>query len=140
MELTGQSRNSKTLIHDEAAKAALLGEHPISLQWIQFGKNDFGQAKVEEHDGVLTLKGGQKSKKDSDFLTVDGIITEINPRDFHFRGKIVVKVGYNNDGKPCERNGDFTFRITGARQFWRLKEMNSPCEAIVDYVDLHFAK
>jgi hypothetical protein len=35
------------------------------------------------------------------------------------------------------REGRFTFRITGTRRYWRMKEMNNPCEDVADYVDVY---
>ena len=47
----------------------------------------------------------------------------------------------NFGGKPCVKTGRFTFRITGTRKYWRLKEMTN-CEGgmLVDYVDVYFAR
>ena len=57
---------------------------------------------------------------------------------FVFQGRIVTQVSYLFGGQPCTRDGAFTFRITGKRKYWRMKEMQSPCDDVVDYVDVYF--
>jgi len=125
-----------TVIKDAAAKTKLLGQHRLALQWISWGY--FGKAIITESDGTLFLKGEQKARKGGDHLSIDGIITEVDAREFKFKGKIVTKVEINNGGKPCERNGEMTFTVKGNRRYWRLKEMENPCEEVVDYVDIFF--
>jgi hypothetical protein len=123
-----------TTINDSPAKAALLGERRLALQWISWEK--FGKATVSEDKGVLRIKGEQRLPGKTDFLTIDGIITEVNAKDFQFRGTIVTQVSYIAQGKPCTREGEFTFKITGQRKYWRMAQMNSPCDGVVDYVDV----
>jgi hypothetical protein len=125
-----------TIVNNTKAKTMLLGKHRLSLQWISW--DYFGAATVTNKGGVLYLKGEQKSRKDSDFVKIDGKITEINAKDFKFDGTIITQVTYINGGKPCERTGEMTFKITGTRKYWRLMEMNNPCEAVTDYVDIFF--
>lgn len=126
-------------IKDAAQKKKLLGKHMLSLQWLLFDKPKYGTATVTEKDGVLYLKGEQiAGGKDKDYLKVDGIITEVGPKSFKFKGKIICRVHYNNDGKECIRDGDMTFIITGKRKYWRLQEMKCPQCEVTDYVDLYF--
>jgi hypothetical protein len=128
----------RTVIKDKTAKAMLLGEHRLSLQWISW--DYFGKATVTESDGTLLLTGEQKARKGGDHLKIDGVITEVDAKEFKFNGTIVAQVEINNGGKPCERKGEMTFIIKGSRKYWRLKEMDSPCEEVVDYVDIFFRK
>ena len=130
------AKHPKTVIKDRAAKLKLMGAHRLSLQWISW--DYFGRATVTERAGTLFLTGEQKARKGSDNLKIDGVITEVSAKEFNFKGKIIIKVEANNKGKPCERNGEMTFRITNNRRYWRLKEMENPCEEIVDYVDIYF--
>jgi hypothetical protein len=127
---------TKTVVKDNAAKAKLLGKHKLSLQWISW--DYFGTATVTEKNGVLYLKGEQKSRQGNDFVKVDGIITAIEAKSFIFTGKIITQVSHNNDGKPCTREGEMTFAITGKRKYWRLQQMQSPCGVETDYVDIYF--
>lgn len=128
-----------TVVKDPAAKAKLLGEHGFTVQWVQWGREK-GKATVTEQDGQLRLKGEQRHGQSGNWATLDGIITEVDGRSFRFQGRIEIRVDFLAGGKPCLREGEFTFRISGARRFWRLKEMANPCEGgnTVDYVDLHF--
>ena len=125
----------KTVINDAAAKRNLLGKHLFSLQWISW--NHFGSATVTERNGVLYLKGSQKGRGNTDFVTIDGTVKEVNAKSFSFDGKIVIRVSHNNNGESCTRTGEMTFAITGKRRYWRLQEMQNPCEDIVDYVDIY---
>ena len=52
----------------------------LSLQWISW--DYFGSATVTNKGGVFYLKGKQKSRENSDFVEVDGVITEINDKGF----------------------------------------------------------
>jgi hypothetical protein len=126
----------KTIVNNVKAKTMLLGRHRISLQWISW--NYFGAANVKQIGGVLYLKGEQKQRDGTDFVKVNGTITEINAKDFKFDGTIVTRVSHINGGKPCTREGEMTFKITGSRKYWRLMEMDNPCEGVTDYVDIFF--
>jgi hypothetical protein len=128
-----------TVVHDQAAKQLLLGTHRLSLQWISWTR--FGQVNVIESDGRLVMKGDQKSDANSDYLHVDGVITQVDAQSFSFKGSIVMQVSDTNNGQPCARNGEMTFRRTGKRKYWRLQEMQNPCvpagDMTTDYVDVY---
>ncbi|SJZ80571.1 hypothetical protein SAMN02745119_01699 [Trichlorobacter thiogenes] len=127
-----------TVVKDEPAKAKLLGPHKLSLQWISW--DNFGTATAVEKDGLITIKGEQRAKTGGDYVLLDGVVTEIGKNSFKINGSIVTKVSYINRGEACVRQGDLTFRITGSRKYWRLKEMDSPCGPETDYVDIYFRK
>ncbi len=127
---------TKTVVKDNTAKAKLLGKHKLSLQWISW--DYFGTATVTEKNGVLYLKGEQKSREGNDFVKVDGTITSVEAKSFTFTGTIITQVSHNNDGKPCTRAGEMTFAITGKRKYWRLQQMQSLCGGETDYVDIYF--
>ena len=122
----------------KAAKAAkmLLGKHKISLQWISW--DYFGLANVTNKGGVYRLKGEQKGRKSTDFVIVDGVITRIDAKEFKFDGKVITQISHINGGKPCERSGEMTFRITGTRKYWRMQQIDNPCDGVADYVDIYF--
>ncbi len=128
----------KTVINDQVAKRKLLGKHLFSLQWISW--NYFGKANVTQKNGVYYLKGTQKSRENDDYLEIDGVITEINSKNFKFDGKITTKVSHINEGEPCVREGEMNFAITGKRKYWRLQEMQNPCNEVTDYVDIFFQR
>ena len=128
----------RTVIKSKYAKKRLLGRHFFSLQWISW--KYLGRAYVRQRRGVLYIKGTQKSRKGSDFVKIDGVITRVNRYSFVFDGKITTQVSHNNDGKPCVREGEMVFAIQGKRKYWRLEDKQSPCGIEVDYVDIYFRK
>jgi len=130
------SQEVKTIVNDKAAKAKLLGKRKFSLQWI--GWNYFGTASITEQAGTVKIDAEQKSRENSDYVRMSGIITVIDSLQFKFRGTIETQVYHLNGGKSCKREGDFTFAVKGNRKYWRLQEMNNPCDAVVDYVDIYF--
>jgi hypothetical protein len=129
----------KTVFKDATQRSKILGKHMLSLQWLQFEKNMYGSATVTDKGGVLYLKGEQRSSaKDGGYLKVDGRITEVSKNAFKFNGTIKTSVKSINNGEECLRQGDMNFLAKGARKYWRLQEMDSPCSEVTDYVDLYF--
>ena len=126
----------KTEINNAQAAKMLLGRHKLSLQWISW--DYFGTASVVNNKGVYRLKGEQKGRGNNDLVTVDGTITSIDAKEFAFNGKIVTQISHINGGEPCVREGDFTFRITGKRRYWRMQQIDNPCDQAADYVDIYF--
>ena len=114
----------------------LLGRHKISLQWISW--EYFGTATVTNKGGLYRLKGEQKGRGSTDIVSVDGVVTQIDAKEFKFDGKVITQVTHINGGKPCERTGEMTFRITGKRKYWRLQQIDNPCDGVADYVDIYF--
>jgi hypothetical protein len=126
-----------TDINDAAAARMLLGRHKLSLQWVSW--DYFGVATVTNRLGAYSLKGEQKGRgQSSDFVKVDGRIISIDAKEFKFEGSIVTQVSHINGGSPCTRDGEFTFKITGKRRYWRLQQMDNPCDPVTDYVDIFF--
>jgi hypothetical protein len=126
----------KTVVNDAAAKHMLLGKHKLSLQWISW--DYFGTATVAQKRGVFFLKGEQKSREkgSADFVRINGVIKRIEKKEFVFDGVIEIRVSHNNNGETCKREGEMTFRITGKRKYWRLMQMDNPCDGVTDYVDI----
>ncbi|MCB1023655.1 MAG: hypothetical protein KDB79_04660 [Acidobacteria bacterium] len=125
----------KTKVNNQTGKRLLLGRHMVSLQWISW--DYFGRADVTVKNGVYRLKGEQKARKGDDFVKIDGVITEINRYDFKFDGKVTMQISHINGGQPCVREGEMNFKITGKRKYWRLQEMDNPCDQATDYVDIY---
>ena len=114
-----------------------VGKHNLTLQWISW---DFpGSAVVSQRNGKYFIKGNQKSKTSSDSLSIDGELKVVSSRELLFSGKIVTHVASINNGQPCVKEGEYRFKATGTRKYWRLQEMES-CEGnnVVDYVDIYF--
>jgi hypothetical protein len=126
----------KTVVNDNNARQLLQGRHRLSLQWISW--DYFGSATVTNRRGTYYLKGEQKGRGSTDFVKVDGVITRIDAKEFVFDGTITTQISHINGGRPCERTGAMTFRITGKRKYWRLMEMDNPCDGVTDYVDIYF--
>lgn len=139
---SAQDSESKTIIIDKAAAKKLLGKHKLSLQWISW--DYFGSAVITDKkcgrgkDRCYRLTGQQKGRGNADYLKVNGTILSIDTKQFTFRGTIESQISHIYGGKPCVRSGDFTFKITGKRKYWRLMEMENPCDEAADYVDIYF--
>ena len=115
----------------------ILGKHMCSLQWISW--KDFGSVTIsQDSDKTIHVKGGQKSKTNSDYLEIDGTLTVINPLHLRFNGEITTCVYHINDGKPVKRKGTYNFTVAGQRRYWRMQEMNNPKDRCCDYVDIYF--
>ena len=128
----------RTVVRDAKAAKMLLGKHKLSLQWISW--DYFGSAVVTKRSGTYYLRGEQKGRGpgNTDFLRVDGMITEIDTKQFSFDGTVVMQISHINGGQPCERKGILNFRITGTRKYWRMQQMDNPCDEATDYVDIFF--
>lgn len=133
--ISGYSQE-KTVIKDAKAKLLLLGKHKISLQWISW--DYFGAANVTSKGGVFYLKGEQKGREINDFVKVDGQITAIDAKEFTFKGTVISQISHIFGGKPCKREGELTFRVTGKRKYWRMQQIDNPCDGVADYVDIYF--
>jgi hypothetical protein len=135
LQTVGQQQ---TAIIDRSAAKMLLGRHMLSLQWISW--DYFGTAIVTNSNGVYRIRGEQKGRGQStgDYLRIDGIITSIDAREFAFSGKIEMRVSHLNSGEPCVRDGEYTFAVRGKRRYWRLQQMDDPCDTATDYVDIYF--
>lgn len=120
----------------------LVGEHLISVQWISW--KNFGKAAITktEVDGVYKIIGVQYDKDNNDYLKISGTLKPNSEKQLIFNGTIETKINFINQGNPCLREGAYTFRATGQRKYWRLKEMYNPCrtDSLVDYIDIYWGK
>ncbi len=132
----GIAGQNKTDVQDARAARMLLGKHMFSLQWISW--DYFGTATVANAGGLYTIKAEQKGRGNTDFVRLEGEIRTISAKEFIMNGTIVTQVHHINDGDPCTREGEFTFKITGTRKYWRLQQMDNPCDPVVDYIDVFF--
>ena len=115
----------------------ILGKHMCSLQWISW--KDFGTVIIsQDSDKTVHVKGGQKSKTNSDYLEIDGTLTVINPLHLKFSGEIITCVDHINSCKPVKRKGTYNFTVAGQRRYWRMQEMTNPDDGCCDYVDIYF--
>jgi hypothetical protein len=122
---------------DAAARARLIGEHTLSLQWIDWGDLDkAGRVSIEQRGDVLTLEGSEEAGDDR--LDIIGRIVAATPDGFTFVGDITIKVHGIAGGDACTRSGTAHFKTSGKRKYWRLQEMQNPCDSATDYVDIYF--
>ena len=116
---------------------SILGHHKLSLQWISW--DYFGDAEITKSaSGEMWIQGEQKSKENSDKLSIYGSLEQISPTHLRFKGQILIEVSGIANSAPCMRYGDFNFKSTAGRKYWRLQEMDNPCDSVTDYVDIYF--
>lgn len=128
---------SSVKFNKEIFQRNLIGQHGITLQWVSWENR--GVVKITKEGDLLRIKGEQKSKENqTDIVSIDGTLEVISDKEIKFSGQITTIVSYNNEGKPCEKNGVHTFKKTGNRRYWRLQEMQNCDGVVVDYVDLYF--
>ena len=131
------SASSSQAKEPNKAEQKLVGKHMFSLQWILFNTEKFGTATVtRKNDGGLYVDARQELG--GDHVTLKGDVRVIDAKEFTVTGELVTCVSHIYGGKPCARNGTFTFKATGKRKYWRMQEMANPCDDLVDYVDIYF--
>lgn len=126
---------------DAAAKARLVGDHLLTLQWLGWGDlSGAGRLRIEDRGDSLAASGEQLGSGDNagDYLRMSGWIVSASRDGFVFEGDIAIRVHHNADGAECKRSGTFHFKATGKRRYWRMQEMDNPCDGVTDYVDVYF--
>ncbi|SPY33721.1 hypothetical protein [Pasteurella canis] len=112
----------------------LIGKHKLSLQWVSW--ETFGSVDILRDADGLSIEGIQELN--GNFVSLFGKIKVIDEKAFLFTGEIVTRVDHINNGKACTRHGTYEFRATGKRKYWRLQQMENPCDPLTDYVDIYF--
>ena len=134
---TAEARTlGETEIVNEAALTKLKNNKGVTLQWV-WGARPAKLVVTETPQGVTI--SGQQGPHNGDQLVITGVITRIEAKTFWFRGRIAITD--NETTELCVREGAYTFRIIGARRFWRMKEQQARCpgrEVLTDYVDIRF--
>jgi hypothetical protein len=125
---------------DPDVEQKLIGKHMFSSQNVSWKK--LGTAEISREGEELYIKARQAAKEtgpEEDYVTLSGTLTIVDAREFIVNGELVTKVSHVYDGKPCARSGTFNFKATGKRKYWRLQQMDNPCDpSLVDYVDVFF--
>jgi len=102
---------------------SLVGDHMFGVQFIWDG---YGTAVISEENGELKIKGEQYSNDKEEYVLLDGTITIIDERNFKIKGHLKLFT------KGCcgllDREIDYTFRKTGKRKYYRLKERQELCD------------
>lgn len=123
-----------TIISDARAAQALEGKCPISLQWISW--DFFGVADIRKMGKTYWISGSQTSRVNSDFLKIQGRISQIDSQGFTLDGTVTTRVYHINQGREVVRQGPLRFQLYGNRRFWRMTQMRNPYGTI-DYVDIY---
>lgn len=146
--VTGPKRKVQTTtVKKDKYDNIMLGTHLFSLQWISWEK--FGRVTITKGKETNTYKisgkqdgikcsDSEKGRKEGDFVSIKGTLTVVSKTQLIFNGTIVTKVYHINHGQECVRNGKFHFEATEGRRYWRLQEMDNPCDGCCDYVDIFF--
>ncbi|MFM9977842.1 MAG: hypothetical protein ACKVOP_07345 [Sphingomonadaceae bacterium] len=124
----------RTIVVDARAAARLTQNTGLTVQWLGWERRGTVSARFD--NGVLTLKGRQLSPEDKGSLHLIGVVTRIEKDRFFFKGQIDIR-DTPDAGRECLRDGEYEFRITGKRRYWRLQEMEV-CDGLTDYVDIYF--
>ncbi len=126
---------------DAAAKAKLVGEHRLTLQWLGWGDlSKAGKLIVKDEGKALSAEGEQigDGENTGDYVRLSGKIVSATKDGFVFEGDIVTRVHHIANSEVCKRSGKFNFRTKSTRKYWRLQEMDNPCSTVTDYVDIYF--
>ena len=126
----------RTIVDDPAALRRLRRNSGLTLQWISFASPARGRVTVSERGGLVHLRGTQVERRGAGRLELDGDVLRIGARNFIFRGRIAITDTPGPD-RDCIRDGEFEFRVTQWRRYWRLQEM-TVCDGLTDYVDIYF--
>ena len=122
----------KTEILDQAAYERLRNNSGVTLQWLWSDKR--GHLTARDDRDVVSLEGGQINGDRS--VELRGDVVSISADRFIFRGTILI-LNAPDPGRRCERTGDYEFRATGKRKYWRLQQMEA-CGGLTDYVDIYY--
>ncbi|QVQ27689.1 hypothetical protein [Achromobacter deleyi] len=122
----------KTEIRNQAAYERLLNNSGVSVQWLWSAQR--GHLKANDENDVVRIEGTQANFEGT--LKIKGEIVSIDSDRFVFRGTILI-LDAPDKGRVCDRTGDFEFKATGKRKYWRLQQMES-CGRLTDYVDIYY--
>lgn len=122
----------KTQINDQAAYERLLNNSGVTLQWLWSAKR--GKMNAIDDNDVVRLDGTQANHEGT--LKVKGEVVSIGRDSFVLRGTILI-LDAPDKGRRCERTGDYEFKATGKRKYWRLQQMEA-CGGLTDYVDVYY--
>ncbi len=136
---------TKTVIHDQAEAELLLGKHLFTEAGLTSGGTIhayevFGRAKISDDNGTYRVTGKQEERWDGHrgeealygYVTLEGIITEINTLSFIFEGDVETysesvpherTQGLEYIQGPSTRRGQFIFSREKHPAYWRLQQV-----------------
>lgn len=129
---TGLAPVTKTEIKSQTAYERLMNNSGVSVQWLWSAER--GHLNAKDVNDVVRIDGTQANFEGT--LKINGEIVSIDKDRFTFRGTILI-LDAPDKGRRCERTGDYEFRATGKRKYWRLQQMES-CDRLTDYVDIYY--
>lgn len=127
------SAADNTEVKDQAALARLLRSSGMTLQWIGWDKRGPIKAKW---DGNVVHISGRQAGPNGGLVRIEGDVVAIEKDYFIFRGTILI-LDAPDMNRICDRTGNYEFRITKNRKYWRLQQMEA-CGGLTDYVDIYF--
>ncbi len=143
---TKKATAKKTTAKKATAKKTFVGNHMLSLQWISWKK--FGKAVITQgaEEGVYNISGRQGAeccdeadgRNNGDFVSIEGTIRKVDDLTLIFNGTITTRVYHINGGENVVREGEYEFKSTDGRKYWRLQDMKNPTGDGTDYVDIYF--
>lgn len=108
-----------------ASEEALIGEHMFGVQFIWDG---YGSAVISRNEaGKLIVTGAQYSSNEEEYVLLNGTLRVIDERNFVITGHL--KLFTADCCGLLDRDISYTFRKTGNRKYWRLKERDELCSA-----------
>lgn len=133
----------ETKIHDKNEAELLLGRHLFSTQTISQFYTYFGEAHIQNKDGIYYLQAKHKKANNSDisndplYIIMKGSILEISDLSFKFKGEIELFYPVFMD-KPCFQKGVFKFSRKKHPRYWRYKIQCSArgVESFNEYIDI----
>ncbi len=114
----------------------LVGKHMLSMQWISW--EYFGECYITKVDNNRYRCTGQQlsREQEGDYVKIDGFLSADDEFNLTFEGTIKTKVYHINNGQEYVRDGQFHFKSTNGRKYWRLMEMDGS-DGQVDYIDIY---
>lgn len=126
-------------VSNDKLDSQFIGLHPLTLHWIDTDLNNAGEVNIRRYNGVLQLSGTQVGKGDNkgDYISIQGVITEYSESLFKLTGEIVTRLRFDNCGLPCVMNGEFFFKKSNGKKYFRLQESKSACSTTTNYIDIY---
>lgn len=95
---------------------------------------------VTDRGEALAVEGEQRGHGDSDgdYVRLSGRIVAATRDGFTFEGTILTRVSHIAGGRECRRDGTYHFETRTGRKYWRMQEIDNPCDTAADYVDIYF--
>lgn len=131
----------KTLVYSQKEAGRLLGAHLFTTQTVSKFYLYFGDARIENKNGVYYVQGSHERMDKSDsyehssYVRMKGRVVEISDLSFVLQGTIEIS-DFGFIDKPCAKTGVFNFSRREHPKYWRYKMRCD--ESGIEYVDLFY--